>query len=134
MRLEQQATQSTCPRLQLQSELNPTFRESNKFQRRLPEQNIRIHSNLTKHKTPNAVYTSQWPDPAACGSSLKVLSNGTLSGVLETWKYSNKSRVQGLAFGAQGKNLHSADLSGDGGWTHEMGSDGEVPAVATLPM
>jgi carboxy-cis,cis-muconate cyclase len=54
-------------------------------------------------KSPNAVYVSQWPGPAACGSSLKVLSNGTLSSVLQTW-------------------------------THAMGNDGKVSAVATLPM
>jgi carboxy-cis,cis-muconate cyclase len=85
-------------------------------------------------KAPNAVYTSQWPGPAACGSSFKVLSNGTLSGVLETWKYSNKSGIHGMAFGAEGSTLYSADLSGDGVWTHSVGNDGKVSAVATLPM
>lgn len=80
------------------------------------------------------MYTSQWPGPDACGSSFKVLPNGTLSGVLETWKYSDTSGVHGLAFGAEGNQLYSADLSGDKVWTHAVGNDGKVSPAAQLPI
>ncbi|KAE9377386.1 3-carboxy-cis,cis-mucoante lactonizing enzyme [Stipitochalara longipes BDJ] len=83
-------------------------------------------------KSPNAVYASQWPGPAACGSSFKTLGNGTLSSVLETWKYSNDSGIHGLAFGPNGDRLYSADLSGDRVWTHSVGNDGKVAVVGTL--
>ena len=53
---------------------------------------------------------------------------------METWKYSNNSGVHGLAFGAEGDRLYSADLSGDGVWTHSIGTDGKVAAVGTLAM
>jgi carboxy-cis,cis-muconate cyclase len=83
---------------------------------------------------PNAVYTAQWPGPAACGSSFKTLSNGTLSSVLQTWTYRVNSGIPGLAFSADGTSLYSADLSGDGVWTQAVGTDGKVTAVATFPM
>jgi len=51
---------------------------------------------------------------------------------LETWKYSNNSGVHGLAFGPEGDRLYSADLSGDGIWTHSVGNDGKVTAIGTL--
>jgi carboxy-cis,cis-muconate cyclase len=39
-----------------------------------------------------------------------------------------------LAFLADGTILYSADLSGDGVWTHIVGTDGKVFAITTYPM
>jgi carboxy-cis,cis-muconate cyclase len=89
---------------------------------------------LQSSSSPHAVYTAQWPGPDSCGMATSVLRNGTLSDVIQTWKYGTKSGVHGLSLGAAATNLYSADLSGDGVWTHSVDSDGKVSEVSTYHM
>ncbi|KUJ20819.1 3-carboxy-cis,cis-mucoante lactonizing enzyme, partial [Mollisia scopiformis] len=86
---------------------------------------------LPSHSSPYSVYTGSWPGPNACGMAISTLPDGTLSNVSQSWKYGSKSAIHGMTFG---RNLYSADLSGDVLWTHKVNSNGTVEAVASYPM
>jgi carboxy-cis,cis-muconate cyclase len=80
---------------------------------------------------PYTVYTGSWPGPKGCGMGISVFPNGTLSNVTQTWKFNASSGIHGLAMG---RNLYTADLSGDAIWTHKVHLNGSVEAVASYPM
>lgn len=60
---------------------------------------------------------------------MSVMPNGTLDAFSESWKYGVESGIHGLAWGRGETVLYSADLNGDGIWTHDVGKDGGLQVL-----
>ncbi|RYP05148.1 hypothetical protein DL764_004002 [Monosporascus ibericus] len=77
---------------------------------------------LAGQQPPFDVYSASWPGPQACGAAFPASArdDDLGGGPRYTWDYGASSGIHGLALGANGTTLYSADLKGNSVWTHRF--------------
>ncbi len=91
---------------------------------------------LASDDAPYPVFAAAWPGPSGCGMSFTVDAAGSLDRLADSWAYTARSGVHGLAFGGADKSLlYSADLSADAIWTHKVSAaDAKVSAIGSYSL
>ena len=81
---------------------------------------------IAEQRTPFNVFGAP---SATCGTAISVDSEGTLNEVVQSFKYSDRSQIKGLAMDPENRFLYSADEAANGIWTHSVNDEGKVGKV-----